>query len=137
MTMECSLIYVSRVEIDRERMDDEIASIIAWADHYNSTVGITGGLVRAQGWFAQLLEGSTEAVGTLMTKIKRDQRHSDVTVLRVTAQRTRRLGRWSLAYAGDWHYMADIIGNLIDPSILSDQHDIDYLEQTIVDFASA
>ena len=78
MTMECSLLYVSRVTIDAAQRDAETASIIANARAYNPTVGITGGLVRSQDWFAQLLEGPTEAVRALMDRIERDPRHSDV-----------------------------------------------------------
>lgn len=136
MNMECSLLYVSRVRIDAQHLDDELVSIITWSDDYNPSVGITGGLVRAQSWFAQLIEGSAEAVDTLMQSIKRDPRHDCVTILAITPRRTRRLTRWSLAYAGDWHYMSETIGKLIDPAVEANEHDIQRLEEMIVEFAT-
>lgn len=54
------------------RRDAEIGAIIAHAHAYNPTVGITRGLARAKNWFAQLLEGATEAADTLMHRIERD-----------------------------------------------------------------
>jgi len=93
--------------------------------------------VRAKDWFAQLLEGSTEAVETLMHRIERDPRHADVTVLRVIPQDKRRLGRWSMAYAGEWQYTAQIIAEVFGPGRAHDTPRIDRLENMIVAFASA
>lgn len=137
MTMECSLIYVSRMTIDPARRDEEIASILAWSHAYNPRVGITGGLVRAKGWFAQLLEGPNGAVETLMKSIERDPRHSDVTVLRVTPHDRRRLGKWSMAYAGEWQYAAQHIADVFGQGLAVDEQKIDRLNRMIVDFASA
>lgn len=135
MTMECSLLYVSRVTMDAAQRDSQVASMVAHARAYNPTVGITGGLVRAKGWFAQLLEGSTEAVGTLMQRIERDPRHCDVTLLRVSAREDRRLGKWSMAYDGEWRYSAQIIADLFAPGAGQDPERIDRLERMIVAFA--
>ncbi|BCA58648.1 hypothetical protein HMP06_1417 [Sphingomonas sp. HMP6] len=137
MTRECSLLYVSRVTIDPVRRDAEFAAIIAHAHAYNPTVGITGGLVRAKNWFAQLLEGSTDAVDTLMQSIARDTRHADVTILRVRPQNTRRLGGWSMAYAGEWNYTAQNIADVFGHGLNVDEQKIDRLDKMIVDFASA
>ena len=96
--MECSLLYVSRSTIRREVLALEIADIIAVSREHNARAGITGGLVRAGGYFAQLLEGSSEAVKALMERIERDSRHTDVSVVRIAASSKRRLltGRWPI-----------------------------------------
>jgi len=137
MTMECSLLYVSRSTIELSRRDEEIAAIVSSAHIYNPKAGITGGLVRTQDWFAQLLEGSSKAVEALMQRIERDPRHTDVRVLRVAARQKRRLGQWSMAYAGEWHFIAQKIAPLLGPSLATDSGWIDRVEKLIVDFASA
>ena len=134
--MEYSLLYVSRSTIGREVLALEIADIIAVSRHHNARAGITGGLVRAGGYFAQLLEGSTEAVKALMERIERDRRHTDVSVVRVAASSTRQLPGWSLSYAGESSYVAKQIAPLLGPGLAAEPERIDRLEKLIVTFAS-
>ncbi|MES2045606.1 MAG: BLUF domain-containing protein [Pseudomonadota bacterium] len=134
--MECSLLYVSRSTIGREVLALEIADIIAVSREHNARAGITGGLVRAGGYFAQLLEGSTEAVKALMERIDRDPRHTDVSVVRIAARSKRKLADWSLAYAGESTYVANQIVPLLGPGLAAEPQRIDRLETLIVSFAS-
>jgi len=134
--MECSLLYVSRATIAADRVDAEVDVIIATSRDHNARVDITGGLVRAAGYFSQLLEGSTEAVESLMERISRDPRHTDVNVLRVMATDQRLLGDWSMAYAGESSYVANQIAPLLGAGLSADTRRIDRLQRLIVAFAS-
>lgn len=134
--MECSLLYVSRSTIPRERLAAEIADIIDTSREHNVRVGITGGLVRAGGYFAQLLEGPTEAVKTLMERIDRDRRHTDVSVVHVVASDKRQLPDWSMAYAGESTYVANQIAALLGPGLVANPERIARLNMLIVTFAS-
>jgi hypothetical protein len=134
--MECSLLYVSRSTIVREQLAVEMARIVAISRAHNAAAGITGGLVRAGPYFAQLLEGSTEAVKTLMGRIDRDPRHTDVSVVRVAASTKRQLPDWSMAYAGESTYVAKQIAVLLGPGLAADPERIERLNTLIVAFAS-
>lgn len=134
--MECSLLYVSRSTISRERLAAEIADIIHVSRDHNARAGITGGLVRAGGYFAQLLEGPTEAVKALMERIDRDRRHTDVSVVRVAASTRRQLPDWSMAYAGESTYVAKQIAALTGLGAVLDPESINRLNVLIVTFAS-
>lgn len=134
--MECSLLYVSRSTIPRDRLALEIADIVAVSRKHNEAAGITGGLVRAGPYFAQLLEGPTEAVRTLMERIDRDHRHTDVSVVRIAASNQRQLPDWSMAYGGEATYVANRIAALIGPGLAADAERIDRLNELIVTFAS-
>lgn len=135
-SVECSLLYVSRSTIRRECLALEIADIIAVSREYNARAGITGALVRAGGYFAQLLEGPTDAVKTLMERIDRDRRHTDVSVVRIAASTKRQLPDWSMAYAGESIYVAKQIAALIGLGLAADPERIDRLDMLIVAFAS-
>jgi len=134
--VECSLLYVSRSTIPRERLAAEIADIIDTSREHNARVGITGGLVRAGGYFAQLLEGPTDAVKALMERIDRDHRHTDVSVLHVAASDKRQLPDWSMAYAGESTYVANQIAALLGQGFAADPARVHRLNMLIVSFAS-
>src|SRR3569623_1213470 len=134
--VECSLLYVSRSTIPRERLAAEIADINDTSREHNVRVGITGGLVRAGGYFAQLLEGPTEAVKTLMERIDRDRRHADVRVVLVVACDKRQLPDWSMASAGESTYVANQIAALLGPGLVANPERIARLNMLIVTFAS-
>jgi hypothetical protein len=135
--MERSLFYVSRSLLPVGREDEQTDAIVATARAHNAQVGITGGLIRSAGYFAQLLEGSADAIDELMERIDRDPRHTDVTVLRVTAIDQRRLPDWSMAYAGESSYVAKQIAPLLAMREPTSQARIDRLIGFIVEMADA
>ena len=137
MTMECSLLFVSRVTIDHARREQEIAAIAASARVNNAKEGITGGLVRSSNAFAQLIEGSNAAIDDMMRRIERDPRHCDIRVLRVSPRTSRRLSSWSMAYNGEWQFTTRHIDPLFVPGMPDESEKIDRLERLIVAFASA
>ncbi|MEO5938349.1 MAG: BLUF domain-containing protein [Sphingomonas sp.] len=104
--MDRALMYVSRQTLVADDASLAIAEIVAIARMLNAPMGITGALVCTDHHFAQLLEGSPAAIEDVMQRIERDNRHTDITVLRVSAITRRQLPHWSMAYSGPSSYVA-------------------------------
>ena len=79
------------------RMND-LEDILEHARSNNAKKGITGALVYVDGVFLQILEGDTEVVKELMTKISRDVRHETVTVLKQGEIPAPTFSDWRMAY---------------------------------------
>ncbi len=62
----------------------------------NSKVGVTGVLIRIGNYFVQIIEGPREQILELLGKIKRDPRHSDLTVITQHADNKRVFAQWSM-----------------------------------------
>ncbi|MEO0971556.1 MAG: BLUF domain-containing protein [Pseudomonadota bacterium] len=96
------LVYVSRVDIEgdevayREAIDD----ILRASRENNVKVGITGALLCNRSYFAQVLEGTQEAVEDTYERIQCDERHCNTTVLRFRSIESRDFGSWSMGYEG-------------------------------------
>lgn len=76
----------------------EVDRILERARHHNSLRGVTGALLFTGGHFAQLLEGSREALADTMAEIKADARHEAVTLLIDGEASSRRFEAWTMAY---------------------------------------
>ena len=74
----------------------DIADILAVSRRRNLELGVTGLLVHEFGRFTQLLEGSTEAIETLMGSIIRDPRHFDIRIFLQQTAAERSLERWAM-----------------------------------------
>lgn len=81
------------------QVEAEIQSILASARQNNQPSGVTGALLFNGTAFAQVLEGPLGRVAQIFEQIQCDQRHSDVTILRNAACRTRAFSEWSMAFA--------------------------------------
>lgn len=62
----------------------------------NGRDAITGVLAEWNGWFAQVLEGPRAEVERTFTRIARDPRHEDLTLIASRACHERRFDRWSM-----------------------------------------
>ncbi|MEG3126071.1 BLUF domain-containing protein [Sphingomonas sp. GB1N7] len=102
--MERSILYVSKRAPLTTDPAITVESIVSEARLYNERLGITGALASTHNHYAQLLEGDGAILDCLMRRIDGDQRHTNVTLLRVEAIARRRLPDWSLAFAGPSHY---------------------------------
>lgn len=131
--MERSLLYVSRarLEVGRSSVDD-IARV---AERRNAELRVSGCLLHATDYFAQLLEGHADAVDQLMDSIDRDPRHVDVSVLRIDAIVQRRVTGWSMPYSGSSSYIANRIAPLLGCGLEGDPPRIDRLMSLVVEFA--
>lgn len=96
------LTYFSRNRLAglEEALHDGIRDILSVARRNNATVGVTGALIFNSLCFAQILEGSREAVEHIFERIAQDDRHEDVTLLTFSPTEQRLFGNWSMAYVG-------------------------------------
>jgi len=76
--------------------DVDVRVILGVAQMINRRLDLTGMLVQGGGHFAQVLEGRSQAVSTLMTRTRRDARHRDVRTLLEEPTRTRRFASWAM-----------------------------------------
>lgn len=112
--MITSLLYVSRSNLQLPRQRPEVDAIVAESQARNATMGVTGALVFTERLFAQYLEGSDEALDSLMDRIGRDPRHREVEIVHRAAIPTRRFETWELAYAGPSTFVAGNVWPLTD-----------------------
>ncbi|HEY0237945.1 MAG TPA: BLUF domain-containing protein [Friedmanniella sp.] len=94
--MTYALVYVSRVA--PSVTGPGLLRLMATSRKANARTGITGLLLYRDGGFLQMLEGSREAVESLYASIQRDDRHSEVTLVRAREQRGREFPDWNMAF---------------------------------------
>ena len=73
--------------------------IVADAARKNGNIGISGYMLMDDDRFVQWLEGASDRVEALFSKIAGDNRHQDVTVLTRGASDTRRFSEWGMGFA--------------------------------------
>ena len=78
------------------RMLVHFNDIVSKARLYNATHDVCGFLMFDQRLFHQVLEGDSTEVEALFARIKIDQRHSNVTLLRHEAIKKRTFTNWSM-----------------------------------------
>lgn len=71
-----TLVYLSSAA--RGFGEDELADILASAERRNPAENLTGMLLYGEGSFAQVLEGPTDRLATMITRIRADPRHTGV-----------------------------------------------------------
>lgn len=89
------LLYASRA---RDPINDEmLASILTQSRKNNPETGVTGVLCVCHGGvFIQALEGGRVEVNQLYSKVLRDDRHTDVTLLEYAEISERRFSGWRM-----------------------------------------
>lgn len=103
MTQEiCRLIYYStnRTPSSPNVMAKTIEQILAASRRNNPRVDVTGALMFNAGCFAQILEGSQDAVAHTFERIQQDERHGNVSILSFGPVEKRAFDRWSMAFIG-------------------------------------
>lgn len=96
--MVCSLLYVSKTLLAPVQAEAALADIVSVSMARNAGLGITGALVATGAYFAQVLEGSPEAVAEIMRSISADPRHMRVKIIRQAKEEDRRFSAWLTAY---------------------------------------
>lgn len=91
------LIYGSAASHPLSRGDLE--SLLTKARFRNLQCGITGMLLYADGSFLQVLEGEKEAVDCVFESIKKDKRHSNVTLIIREPIARRSFSDWTMGFA--------------------------------------
>jgi hypothetical protein len=112
--MFVSLIYVSRRTSDRVLPKAEMEELIVRLTERNARVGVRGALLVTGRHVAQILEGPEVPVDQLMTTIRQDLRHEDITIIERKPISGYRFADWCFAYWGDASYMDQKISAVLD-----------------------
>jgi hypothetical protein len=75
-----------------------LLDLLAQARKANQAEGITGMLLYKDGNWLQVLEGPTEAVTLMFSRIRRDSRHQDVTTVLEEPVSARLFDQWSMGF---------------------------------------
>lgn len=114
-----TIVYFSRSRIDYDRSScvRAIDAILHKARTNNTRRGITGALLFDEVYFAQFLEGPEDAIAATFDKIRRDPRHTEVTVVSKQTAPSRRFAGWAMGYG-----LCRIIGRAVaDPLVGPDE----------------
>ena len=96
------IVYVSRNDLDHDdpRLANDLEQILTASRRNNAAVGVTGALMYHRNCFAQVLEGTHDAISTVFERIQCDERHSRIELLSFEPVKRRRFADWSMAYTG-------------------------------------
>jgi hypothetical protein len=96
------LVYYSRNHVSgtSETFTSEVADILQKSRVNNARDGITGALLFNAGCFAQVLEGSLDAIEATFERIQQDERHGEVSLLSIEPQDERSFPTWAMGFIG-------------------------------------
>ena len=104
MGIRC-LLYVSESCLRWPDDAREVDDIVEVARARNEALDLTGALIYTRTHFAQVLEGSAEAIAEVMASIRGDPRHRNINVVSDDAIEARYFPDWSMAYSGPSFYV--------------------------------
>ena len=105
------MVYVSSAVLGLS--EREIGSIVKTSQRNNEQLDITGILLYNSGNFMQLLEGDEDRVTALYERIKRDKRHTAVTLLLKEPIAKKNFDNWEMGYRNLNNFFS------IDPAIVN------------------
>jgi len=91
-----SITYVSSAVL--QFRESTLLDLVDQCQVNNNRLGVTGVLVYSDGNFMQVIEGPDLVTRTLYDRIKRDDRHRDVTTVHTQSLESREFQGWSMAY---------------------------------------
>lgn len=91
-----SITYVSSAV--RQFSESTLLDLVDQCQANNKRLGVTGVLVYSDGNFMQVIEGADLVIHALYDRIKRDDRHRDVTTVIVQTLESREFQGWSMAF---------------------------------------
>ena len=91
-----SITYVSSAV--QQFREATLLDLVEQCQGNNVRLGVTGVLVYSDGNFMQVIEGPDLVTHALYDRIKRDDRHRDVTTVHMQALEGREFQGWSMAY---------------------------------------
>ena len=118
--MTFSLLYVSESRLTPPNIDDQVQQLVDQSIAWNRSAAITGALIFTERHFAQFIEGPEDAVRSLMARIERDTRHSNVVVRLAELADRRRFDDWSMAYWGPERFLEPMIAPLFGGAVADD-----------------
>ncbi|TCB34944.1 BLUF domain-containing protein [Acinetobacter sp. ANC 4910] len=117
------LCYASQAKLPSETRLQDLRDILSEARDFNVKLKIKGVLCYADGCFFQCLEGEQDSVLSLLNKIKKDQRHYDLSILsQQQIQTDFHFPDWSMKYIGKHsdihHFFAQLGSSKFNPVLL-------------------
>ncbi len=98
------IVYVSRATFPLSdnpyQMEPEVADILQKSRVNNKNNHIVGALCFGDGYFLQCLQGHNDDVNALINVLKKDKRHTDMTILSNKEIQQRSFSKWHMKYAG-------------------------------------
>lgn len=91
-----SLLYVSEVAVDADHLAWALADILTVSIARNTACDITGLLIATPRYFAQLMEGASSSLDSVMARIMADPRHINIRIVRHGLLDRRIGGSWRL-----------------------------------------
>jgi len=132
-----SLLYISRSTILPRDAAACVTNIVAVSHARNADWGLTGALLFTGQHFAQVLEGTDEAIDTIMAALQRDARHEQIRIVARDPIAERRFADWSLAYFGPSQYVSRHVTRLLDnASSPADRRSVDWLNDLLWEFSN-
>jgi hypothetical protein len=112
MQQPSRLVYYSRNLIpgSADTIAEQINQILAVSRRNSAACGVTGALMFNGGCFAQILEGTREAIEQTFERIQRDHRHGGLAVLEYDKIDGRSFPSWSMAFVGENAQDRDVFG---------------------------
>jgi hypothetical protein len=126
------LLYVSESRIDETESRSVVSQIVAHAQVKNAQLGLTGALIFTGDHFAQVLEGSPDAIQIVMAYIHNDPRHANVVIADMTPINSRAFPDWQMAYQGPSQFVSRHVARLLHVTSKSER---ERLAEWITDLA--
>ena len=120
------LVYCSRACVDTASLQ-AISELLGVSQRNNIRDGLTGALAINEGWFLQVVEGSTQALDNLLRRLAADPRHADVEVLSRRPVTGRLFPDWSMVAARITPDIGPQLKRLIDECRASPEAAVDAL----------
>ncbi|RYD60240.1 MAG: BLUF domain-containing protein [Verrucomicrobiaceae bacterium] len=96
-------VYTSTSMIAPAYLHRELASIVDKAVQKNRSLEVTGALLYSEaGRFAQALEGSPQAIESIVAALRKDTRHRNMVTIYDGPITSRRFARWDMGWPGHW-----------------------------------
>lgn len=115
------LLYISESRIAEADAKSVVSQIVERAQIKNARLGLTGALLFTDKYFVQVLEGSHEAIHTLMAYIHTDSRHGNITVVDKSTINDRLFPDWHMAYHGPSRFVSRRVERLLHATSQSEQ----------------
>ena len=115
------LLYVSESRIGEPHAQSVVSRIVAHAQINNGLYDITGALIFTGQQFAQVLEGSEDAIQTVMACIHTDTRHGKIMVVDKSPITRRLFADWQMAYQGPSQFVSRHVTRILHATSQSER----------------
>lgn len=90
--------YISESTSDKSILLEDLRNILAEARDFNYRHQVSGALYFAEGYFFQCLEGDKEVLQSLIDKLKKDPRHTNIKLFEFKQINEAVFADWSMKY---------------------------------------